>query len=669
MKKSFFLILLIFNFLNAQDIKLGKVTIEELQEKEHPIEKEASACKIFSIRKTYMTFSQNKGFELITEVENKIKIYNSEGLSYADFSVPVFRNDSEKETVSFSDAYTYNIGHNNKIEKTKLKNEGEFEEKINKYYTLKKITMPNVKVGSIIEYKYTIRSPFLSNVDEWVFQEEIPVNYTEYTFRYPDYFQYNPFVKGTINLNPKNTIEAKSIKITSKEKDSYGFIVPNSFSESEMSYNEIINNYSALNVSSLIDEKFVKNINNFRSSITFELASIKYPNQPFKLLSTTWEDVAKTVNSSDGFGGELNKKGYFEDEIKPVFINYTSQEQRLLALFQYVKENFKWNGYYSIYAEEGLKSTFKNKTGNVADINLLLTVFLREAGLNAHPVLISSVSNGIPLFPSRTAFNYLVVGVDYEGDTILLDATDQYSEPNILPSRALNWKGRMIYQNGGSKEVNLEPKILSLDNILLDYSIDSEAIIKGTLKRQLTNYNAHNYRQKYASVKQEVILENKEKDYGNILIDDYKAENVEKLYSPIVESISFTDDKNAEVIGDKIYFSPMLFLKMETNPFKKENRNYPIEFPFPYVDKLLISIKIPEGYELESLPTTENLVFADKVLSHKYIVNTQDNTIKVMIQENINITILSSENYDGLKDYFQKKLNKQNEKIVLKRKI
>ena len=153
-----------------------------------------------------------------------------------------------------------------------------------------------------------------------------------------------------------------------------------------------------------------------------------------------------------------------------------------MSIFNYVKTNFKWNGYYGIYADEGLRSVFKNKTGNVADINLLLTVFLRHAGLNTHPVLISSVSNGIPLFPSRTAFNYVVAGVELNGNTVLLDATDRYTVPNLLPLRAMNWSGRMIYQNGGSKEIDLQPKVLSKDNIVMNYNVLSNGKLEGCIK-------------------------------------------------------------------------------------------------------------------------------------------------------------------------------------------
>ncbi len=75
--------------------------------------------------------------------------------------------------------YTYYLGGDDKVEEVKLKNDGIFEEETNKYLTQTKITMPDVREGCIIEYKYTINSPFIFNIDEFKFQETIPVDKVE----------------------------------------------------------------------------------------------------------------------------------------------------------------------------------------------------------------------------------------------------------------------------------------------------------------------------------------------------------------------------------------------------------------------------------------------------------------------------------------------------------
>ena len=83
---------------------------------------------------------------------------------------------------------------------------------------------------------------------------------------------------------------------------------------------------------------------------------------------------------------------------------------------------------------------------------------LRYAGLTANPVLVSTRSNGIAIFPNRTAFNYVIAAVETPNGNILLDASDKFSTPNVLPFRALNWYGRLIRKDGTSEEVDLMPK-------------------------------------------------------------------------------------------------------------------------------------------------------------------------------------------------------------------
>ena len=116
----------------------------------------------------------------------------------------------------------------------------------------------------------------------------------------------------------------------------------------------------------------------------------------------------------------------------------------MAALFNFVKSKVKWNGYNGYSCNDGVKKAYKDQNGNAAEINLMLTAMLRYVQIDANPIIISTRSNGIASFPSRTAFNYVIVGIEKENDVILLDATDKNSLPNILPIKDLNWNGRII---------------------------------------------------------------------------------------------------------------------------------------------------------------------------------------------------------------------------------
>jgi hypothetical protein len=625
------ILLIIFSSINAQKFELGKVTIEELQQKQHPRDTSAVAAILFEKGSVYF-----EDLVTITTVKTKIKIYKKEGLNWANKEVSHYL---VGESVSFSDAITYNL-LDGKIEKTKLKSEGEFDTKINKYFGQKKITMPNVKEGSIIEFEYKIRSGNFGSLRDWYFQTSIPVNYSEYKVKTPSFLTFNKRTKG--------------------------FIYPKI--SSEPTYNEETSNvYTLENVPAMKEETLVNNIDNYKTSVSFELALVSIPGRIFKTFTTDWNSVAKNIYDYDDFGPELNKTGYFEEDLKAIVAGLTKQDEIILAILNYVKTTVKWNDYTGYSCNDGVKKAYKDKTGNVAEINLMLTAMLRTAGLKANPVLLSTRSNGIALFPSRTAFNYVIAAVETPDGLILLDATSKFSTPNVLPFRDLNWLGRLIRKDGTSQEVDLMPKKASNDNVTMNYTIDASGKITGKLRRQRTDHNAMVFRSEIENIKEEDYLEKLENENEKIEIADYSRTNEKEVQLPIIETCSFSGTNLCELIGEKIYINPLLFFTKEQNLFKQEAREYPVDYGFPFADKYIINIDIPEGYMVETLPKSSQLNMEDDLGSFKFISNASGNRIQLSISHQINTPIVSSEYYSMLKEYYQGMIAKETEKIVLKK--
>lgn len=653
--------------INAQKLELGKVSIAELEQKVHPKDSSAVAAILFKKGNVRFEYNGERGFEMITEVQTKIKIYKKEGYDWANQAIRYYLEGSSKENLSFSDAVTYNLV-NGKIEKTKLKSDGEFDEKINRYWGRKKITMANVKEGSIIEFQYVIKSANFGQLKEWDFQSGIPVNYSEYKTYVPEYFTYNTNQKGFIFPKVLKELRDRKVDYTYFTKTVPGINgnTPERVNSS-LNFKENITIYQTENVPALKEEAFVNNIDNYTSSISHELSSIKYPNDPFQNFATDWETVTKKIYDNEDFGPELNKTGYFEQDINAVITGLVSRDEKIAAIFNFVKSKVKWNDYYGYSCNDGVKTAYKNKTGNVAEINLMLTAMLRYAGISANPVLVSTRSNGIAIFPNRGAYNYVIAAVEIENDLILLDATDKFSTPNILPLRDLNWFGRLIRKEGSSVEVDLMPKLVSKEVTNMSLVLTSDGTINGKLRRQISDHSALSFRQRYAGLTSDSYLEQLENRNNNIEIADYKRDNELDLYKPIVETYSFKDTKNIENIGDKIYISPLLSLNMTENPFKQEIREYPIDFGYPMQDKYNIAIEIPQGYAVETLPAQVSLATDNNIGAFKYVISNSGNKIQVQIVVDINEPIVSAEYYEQLKAFFQKMVDKQAEKIVLKK--
>lgn len=666
---SLAMLLLFFSKATAQEFKLGKVSIAELEQKVHPKDSAAAAAILYKKGASRIEYNQNDGFVTITDVETRIKIYKKEGYDWATHEVWYSNNTNLSEKVTFSDAVTYNL-LNGKIEKTKIKSEGMFDEVLNKYRGQKKITMPNVKEGSVVEFKYTIRSASRM-IREWNFQTSIPVNYSEFITYIPEYYTFNSQQKGYVS--PRITVERnnKSIILNSKERVSSGGFGGGStrteFSQDKIDYIETKTTYVGENFPAMKDEAFVNNIDNYTASVQYELAMVKFPNEPMKPFSTDWNAVAKTIYNYDSFGPELNKTGYFEEDLKTVLAGKNTTDEKILAILNHVKSNIKWNKYTGYDCDLGVKKAYKEKTGNIGDINLMLTAMLRYAGLTANPVLVSTRSNGIALFPNRTAFNYVIALVETPEGNVLLDASDKFSVPNVLPFRTLNWFGRLIRKDGSSEEVDLMPKRASNDMVFMNYSIDAEGKVTGKTRRQCTDYNALITRDNIDGVVQEEYLEKLENDNNKIEVSEYERKNEKEILLPMIETYTFTGNNLCEMIGGKIYVNPMLFLANKKNPFKQDVREYPVDFGFPFIDKYNITIKIPEGFAVETLPTPAVVVMEDNLGTFKFNIANNDGTLQLVVSHQINEAIVATEQYEMLKDYYKAMIAKETEKIVLKR--
>src|SRR5690606_30544412 len=106
---------------------------------------------------------------------------NNTSKDYLQLEIPMYAPTTTRDKIISFKAVTYNL-EGEKIVETKVKNSDIFTEKINKYWEVQKTTFPNVKDGSVIEYKYTMQSPFYRNIPRWYFQGSIPVMYSELKF-------------------------------------------------------------------------------------------------------------------------------------------------------------------------------------------------------------------------------------------------------------------------------------------------------------------------------------------------------------------------------------------------------------------------------------------------------------------------------------------------------
>ena len=671
MKISLLTTIALLCFLNitvAQNYKFGKVSEKELLQKEHPTNPTADAAVLYRETKTDFQYTEDSGWYMVTDYFERVKIYTKEGFERANATINLYKDDKEDKLLNLK-GYTYYIGEDGKVQEVKLKSDGIFEEETSKFLKQTKITMPDVREGCIIEYKYTINSPFIFNIDEFRFQETIPVEKVKVLFTTPEYFVYKTHQRGWVPYKVDSETRERTMSFRQTEQmDTRTFGKGIQQTETrEIKFKEDTYTVELDNVPALQEEAFVGNLDNYTTALQFEMSYIDIPGVPLKTYATTWEDVSKSIYRIDDFGAELKRNNYFENDIDVLLSGATKPEEKVGKIFSYVLNKMNWNGFNSFYTYEGVKTAYKKGSGNVADINLMLVAMLRHANLEANPVLVSTKEHGIPLFPTRNGFNYVIAAVDLPQGTLLLDATNKDAEIGVLKSNILNWQGRVIKKDGTSGWVSLSSIVPAVKSAMVNVEIKPDMSVAGKAQSRFTGNYAFQYRTEFKGLNEDAQRKAIEKNNNQAELSNLHFENLTTLGQPVSLEYDFEALDAVEDVAGKLYFSPMTFMATKETPFKSETREYPIDYGYPMKNRYIINIALPDGFKVESLP--ENAVFnlSENTGSYRYLISQVGNKLQLSVEFAINKSLIAAEEYESLKKFYELLIAKENEKVVLSR--
>ena len=628
--------------LNGQSIKFGNVSKEELMEERYPSDSSASAAYLYKYRNTYYLYNQSSGINLITEVHERIKIYDTDGLDYGTKSISLYKSSSNSERLSGIKGATYHM-EGGKVVATKLEKDNIYKSEFSKNRNQVKLSFPNVKEGSVLEYKYKLISPYYQSIDELVFQGDIPVKKINSSVKIIDYFKYNIRTKGFLPLIPvTNTVHNTSLRI-----------------------NEVLIAYNLNDVPALKAEKYVSNIDNYRSAVQFEIVSFQIPGQLTENFAKSWEDVVETIYDSQYFGKELDKKGYYKDDVDLALEGITDEKEKAVRILELVKSKVKWNSRGGYSTDEGVRDAYKEGAGNIGDINLMLISMLKYAGIQTKPVLLSTRNNGIPLFPTLRGFNYVVAAAVINGEECLLDASEEFSTVDILPTKTLNWYGRKVSEDGSSEIFELSPKKGSKNVTMMSVTLNDDGSVEGKFRQQFDRNYALDFRKMYTKGTEEDFLTEMEEDNNGLEISDYQIKNLETLDKPVSQTYNYYMPDVIESVSQKLIFNPMLHLVTTENPFKAKEREYPVDYAYPWENVYTIMINIPEGYQVDHLPKPLAIMLPEDNGSFKYNITQKGNTIYLKANVKIKTAIIAPHNYTFLKEFYTKLIEKETEKVVL----
>lgn len=645
----------------SQKIKFGSVEADDFKPTAYALDSSASSIVIADIGSTEIIGNSKGAFSLLYKSFRRARIINKNGYDLAEVSIPLYKDGSAEEQLENLKAVTYNL-ENGKVIETKLDTRsGVFKDEMSKNLVVRKFTFPNIKEGSIIEYEYKIQSDFIFNLQPWSFQGEYPTIWSEYKVSIPEFYSYVTLAQG---YHPFTIKDQKSRTDNFQVSDSRGTGATEraGFTANVTDYRWVMRDVPALK-----EEGFTSTIRNHVSRIEFQMAAVKDPFVP-RTIMDNWPNVSRRLMESEDFGQQLTKdNGWLGDITKEAIGNATTSTEKAKNIFTWVRENFTCTNYNRRSMDQNLRNVLKNKSGNEAEINLLMTAMLRKAGVQAHPVLLSTRSHGYVhnIYPLMDRFNYVISRVVADEKEYYLDAAEPRMGFGRLKSECYNGAARVIDENATPIELN--PEAIIESKITAIFMINEGGKIAGTLNQVPGYYESHQLRETMKSDGKTKMISGFEKSMGNdITISNARFDSLDKYDHPVGITYDFSVPLNGE---DVIYFNPMMGEGLKENPFKSALRYYPVEMPFRMDDMYSVEIPVPEGYVLDELPKQAIVKFNEEGDAlFEYRISANANTISLRSRLQVKRAYFDPEEYEILRNFFDYIVKKHSEQIVFKKK-
>ena len=615
-KKLLLLSIFIANLVFSQEHKFlnyPKFDEADLKKTHSQIEKNAPAEILYN--SVSYNVASSGWYQVTKKFFSKIKIYDKKNAEeWLNIEIPV----GDNESLTDFQLTVYNFG-NGKVEKNIITKKDQLKENLVKGLKIYKLAIPNILDGSVVEYNYKLDSNNMYDLTYYL-QYNIPVVYQEYNFEYTNSISYAFNSTGKV-IKPKYNFQG----------------VTNHLSEGFEVYR-----FGYENVTSLPNELFIKDDNRYRARIKPELT--KYSTKYFSYsVAENWNKVAERLYNSDDFGGYLRTNAV-KDVLPQDIKKFYDPLARANKIFDFVKYNYKWNKKDGIIASQNLRQMLKLKSGNAADVNLLLIALLRNAGLEANPLLISTVNNGILniLSSNPSNLNMVLASVKINNQLYFYDATSFASKVNILPKRDWNDFG-ILLENDKATDLSFSNTNISKKELLVKADIDLQnSEIKGNLSKKETGL--------YAIEAYDDFDDNHDK-YNQACKTDF-ATNIKEVESKLLpdgdfeSQMKFSSSSLMDVVGNKIILNPLLFLNTGNESFdQKEERKNQIDFISAFTREKKVEITVPNGYKVADLPKPKKIVTDDKEISYFYKVEYINN--KILVSSKVDVL---SQNYP--KEYY-----------------
>lgn len=639
----------------AQTYDFGDVPIESLEMQVYEKDSTAKAVVLFDKGFTDIDY-RNDRFNVVFKRHVRIKILTDEGLDLGDIGIR-FRRDDPKQVIRDIEAQSYTLNSNGEIEKASVGRRDRYEDKIADDLYEVKFTIPGLKAGSVFEYEYERFSEHPLDFPDWFFQREIPTMYSEYVTRIPEWFTYLTVTRGFHNYFVKEEVPYNDRIMF---RDAYG-------GAADLSYQGNQSTYAMRDIPAIGDEPYMRASVDYLAHLRFKLSVYHPPGGDITNYIGNWNKVVKNLMDSKNFGKKLKSSRTLKNASKDVVKGLKNDKDKMIAVYDHVAKLMEWDESYGLFISNDLDDIYKEGTGSGSEINMILVQMLREAGLNAHAVTLSTRMNGevIGLFPFSSQFNHTIAYVEVDNVAYLLDAKNDKRPYNLLPTSVTGSMGlvilkdRLIWipiQNKGKNGVR---KMVSIQ-------VNDEGYT-GTITAQNQGFYAFDARTDFdfndlsQSIEEEVFDE----------VDDVTVDTAYIRKDVLGESLdytaSFTHKNNSA--SDVMYLNPMFTEHIDSNPFKVKERTYPVDYDFSFDRSMVVNIQVPEGWQVDEAPQSVLLRLPDQSVEFRRVVQASGNMVVISYKFAVTKERFMPEEYQYLKQMYDQIVTYMSENIVLKKSV
>lgn len=647
MKKTLIIVFLMVTSLSFSQNKfipkMGKALFTELDMVRYEKDTTAKALVLEEKAHTYMSEKNNLDFR--TDYYHRIKLFDKEEFDRATISISLYDGIRAVEI----EAYSYNSDNGN-IVKTALDRKTIYTKDIDEKWREVVFTIPNIKEGSVIEYKYSLISKY-STVRNWYFQSDIPKVRSDYRLTYLGNYKYNVRLIGYLPFDREDSkVKNECIRVPGIGYGSCGILT-----------------YGIDAIPAFKEEKYMLSEENYISHLVFDLISFTSPRGGTTKYTKTWKDADRSFKKNY-LDGQVNKKSFFKKNLPQELLAVEDEMTRAKGIFTHIQDHFTWDERYWSYNKTRVKNAYEERSGDVYDINLSLYNSLQAANIESYIVMVATRNRAVPtkLFPVTKDFNYILVKAVVGGKSYFMDATDKFLTFGQVPLRAVNGEGRVLDFDKGSYWEEVKSDLKNYTKIWAKLKLNEEGELEGDVSAVQKGYYASNAREDLFEEGEDEYLRNLELKFSGYEIEDYVTEDKTALDKPFTEKFTLTPEES--ILGSKtIRFNPFFYYRITKNPFTLNERNFPVDFGYTQSINYTMSMEIPEGYKVTSLPEKMAVAMPNRSAFISFLSQSDNGVIKLNYRYQIKRKIFSSEEYFYLKEFYKKVTKLFGSQIVLEK--